>query len=39
MKSFKTYLEETQKQFDFRIKMVVPPTDEHMEEIERLLRR
>ena len=39
MKSFKTYLEETAKQYDFRIKMVVPPTDEHMDEIERLLRR
>jgi len=39
MKSFKTYLEEAQKQYDFRIKMVVPPTDEHMDDIERLLRR
>jgi hypothetical protein len=39
MKSFKTYLEEAQKQYDFRIKMVTPPTQLHMEEIERLLRR
>jgi hypothetical protein len=39
MKSFKTYLEETQRNFEFRIKMVVPPTDTHMDDIERLLRR
>jgi hypothetical protein len=39
MKSFKTYLEEAQKHYDFRIKMVVPPTDEHMDDLERLLRR
>lgn len=39
MKSFKTYLEEAQKQYDFRIKMVVPPTDEHMDDMERLLSR
>ena len=39
MKSFKTYLEESQQQYNYRIKMVVKPDEEKMESIERLLRR
>lgn len=39
MKSFKTYLKESQQVYHYRIKMVVPPTEEHMEDLERLLRR
>jgi hypothetical protein len=38
-KSFKHYLEESQKQYNYRIKMVVHPDEEKMEAIERLLRR
>ena len=39
MKSFKTYLEESQQQYHYRIKMVVKPDEEKMESIERLLRQ
>jgi hypothetical protein len=38
MKSFKSYLEESQREYCYRIKTVVQPTDQHMDAIERLLR-
>ena len=36
-KSFKTYLEESQKQYGYCIRTILAPTDEIMDRIERLL--